>query len=107
MIDYASAAHACYPHQAPLASPELPIRAITTVVAIVAVLTAVAAVAVSARSWRAARRAGAPSEDEERMGPAHLSRLRFVAVAGLMTSTLFTFGAILNGVSPALVAPCW
>ena len=41
------------------------------------------------------------------MGPKHLARVRFMAIAGMMTGALFAFGAVLNGISPALVPPCW
>ncbi len=107
LVDYVFAAYGCYPHQTPLVRPTLPVQIITTVAAGLALVIAVAAMTVSARSWGAARRSGAMPEDEERMGPAPLSRIRFMAVAGFTISTLFAFGVVLAAISPALVPSCW
>lgn len=107
MIDYAIAAYGCYPHAIPLPRPALPVHLITHVITVAALVVALACLWMAARSWRAARRAGAAPEDEERMGPEHLSRIRFMAVAGMMTSGLFGLATVLNGISPALVSPCW
>lgn len=107
MADYAVAAYGCFPHQTPLAHPVLAVHVLTGIFGGLAVLIAVAALVVSARNWTTARRAGAAADDEVRMGPKHLARVRFMAIAGMMTGALFAFGAVLNGISPALVPPCW
>jgi hypothetical protein len=107
MADYAVAAHGCFPHQTPLSRPVLAVHVITGICGGLAVLIALAALVVSARNWATARRAGATVEDEVRTGPKHLARVRFMAIAGMMTGTLFAFGAVLNAISPALVPPCW
>lgn len=107
MLDYAVAAYGCYPHRIPVPRPELPVHLITGFVSGAAVVICLACLWTAVRSWVAARRAGASPEDEERTGALPLARVRFMAVAGIMTSLLFGFGAILNGVSPALVPPCW
>jgi hypothetical protein len=107
VADYAIAARGCFPHQTPLLRPVLEVHLITGIIGGLAVLIAVAAIVVSARSWTTARRAGATPEDEARMGPRPLARVRFMAIGGMMTGALFAFGAVLNGMSPGLVPPCW
>jgi hypothetical protein len=107
LVDYAVAAYGCYPHRTPLMRPAVPVQVITAIVGGIALVVALAALTASARSWLAARRAGAPAEDEARAGAVPLSRIRFMAVAGFITSLLFACGVVLNAISPALVPSCW
>jgi hypothetical protein len=121
VVDYPLAARACFPHRTPLPHPGgvglhgiTALVGITSLVALLGLLVSLAAMAVAARSWRQSRDRsagdGAISDDaleQDRMGAQPRARVRFMAAAGLMTSTLFAFGVILTGVSPALVSACW
>jgi len=115
MLDYAVAAHACYPHRTPLAQPAGgTLDPVTIGAAAVALLIAVAALAVALRSWWTLRPpAGSATEStllrdarDSTPGDQHLPRMRFMAAAGIMTGAVFTFGVVLNVISPALVPSC-
>jgi uncharacterized membrane protein len=107
LIDYPFAAHACYPHLVPLTAPFMGRGRLWTILAIVsiaAVLVSLAALAVAYRSWRATKDEAA-GETHEALDSGE-GRTRFMAMAAVMTGTLFSLAAITHGISLLLVSPC-
>jgi len=99
LVDYGLVAHFCYPGRAPLDAPGFGgTRAVALAVSAVTLALAVAALFAARRDWAAARPApGGPS-------PANVDRRRFVALSGLLVSTVFLFAIAMNAL-PLLTAP--
>jgi hypothetical protein len=108
------ASHACYPRLFPLAAPVVGgLRGIAFGVSIVALIVCAAAAATAWRSWAATR-----DEHQEGSGagkthaPAHAAletgegRTRFMALAGVLTSTTFLLVSLVHAASLFLVMPC-
>jgi hypothetical protein len=98
-------AHACYPHDEPLATPALShLLAAAGWVEGLALALCLAGGAMALRNWRRTR--------NERPGTAHHlieggdGRSRFMAMAGLLTSSLFLIGVIFAAFNLTLAVPC-
>lgn len=94
IVNYAIVAHACFPDGVPLEQPVFSgARAVSLCVSAVCLLTAVAAILVARRSLE---RTQPPAGDAgERVLGTGRGRARFMAMAGLIVSILFTFGVLM------------
>jgi len=108
LVNYAFAAHACYPRMFPLAVPTMGharLWILTIVVSMVAIAVAVAAGVAALSSWRSTR--------GETGGHAHWAldtgegRTRFMAVSALMTSALFLLAILVHTATILVLRPCW
>jgi hypothetical protein len=96
---------ACYPHAQPLTVPQWPALWLTIlIISLAGIAVAVAAWLVSWRSWRL-------THEEKGGGEHHLleagqGRTRFLAMVGMMTSTLFLFALIFGTLAVFLVPLC-
>lgn len=108
LVDYAVAAHTCFPRLYPLAIPTIGhggLRATTVVVSVVFLAIGVLAGLTALRSWRATR--------HETGGHGHWAldtgegRTRFMAMSGLITSAIFVIAMLVNTASALTVSPCW
>jgi len=105
-IQYALAAHACYPHRTPHATPLghslAPVITITTVLAVV---IAIAAYGTALHAWRVTRDEVTPSSHAALLEVGE-GRTRFMAYAGMLASLLFLFGIVLNAIASVLAGAC-
>jgi hypothetical protein len=93
IVDYAIIAHACFPDGVPLLRPVFGgARAVSLSVSAVCVLIALAAILVARRSLDRTRRA---TGSEQQLLDTGQGRARFMAMAGLLVSILFTFGVLM------------
>jgi hypothetical protein len=107
LIDSPVAAHTCFPHQRPLFHPTLgALTAVSTVIGLVALAVAAGALVIATKTWLSLRRRTQPPSADE-LTDRHRSRALFMAASGMMIGALFTFGVLLNAISPTLVPACW
>jgi hypothetical protein len=100
IVDYAIVAHACFPDGVPLSRPVFGgARAVSLGVSAVCLAIAIAAILVARRSLRLTSRAAGDSRQQV-LGTGQ-GRARFMAMAGLIVSILFTF-AVLMAALPLL-----
>ncbi len=105
VINAALVSHSCFPKSEPLATPITgSLWGVVLVSGIVAVLIAAAALATAWRSWRRTR--GEHHGNEETLLEVGEGRTRFMAVAGMLLSTVFLFGIVMNALPLFLVPPC-
>lgn len=107
MVDYALIAHTCFPDATPRAMPILPsAQTIVLGVSVLAILTGIAGVVVAARSYR--RVGGQHEADRQQFhdAPIALGRERFMALAGIVASSLFLGGIVLHTVGILMLPPC-
>jgi hypothetical protein len=107
MVDYALIAHACFPDAAPR---DVPIYASATAivlgVSVLAIIVAAAGVVVAARSY--ARVGGHHESDRQQFHDAPIAegRARFMALAGVLASSLFLGGIVIHALGIVMLAPC-
>lgn len=99
------AAHGCYPHDEPLASPIwVHLMPVTAAIEVAAIAICVLAGIVATRNWRLTR--------EEKPGSAHHlieagdGRTRFMAMVGLLCSGLFGLAVLLSAGMISVVPVC-
>jgi hypothetical protein len=97
--------HSCFPKSVPLATPIT--GSLWGVVLLTSIVAAVVAAAAGATAWRSWRR----TQEEHHGGHETLlevgeGRTRFMAVAGLLLSTIFLFGIVMNALPLFLLPPC-
>jgi len=101
---FALVAHGCYPRTLPLATPTLDVRALASMISVVAAIVTIVAGALAFAIWRRVSRelrsSGHPKRD------VRLERTRFMAFAGILTSTLFLLAIALSFVSIWTLPPC-
>ena len=105
LTDAAVAGHACFPYFRPLVSPNFSaLSLVVVVVGIGALLIAIAAWFVGWGAWR--------STSNEHEGSHHAllevgeGRTRFMAISGLIVSSIFILAVLLNTISFLFTAPC-
>ncbi len=105
LVNVSLAGYACYPHDVPLAMPLWTnLKAVSLWVEAAAFIICIAALIVAVVSWRRTR--------DEKPGDAHQllgsgdGRTRFMAMAGMMTSTLFLIGTALAALNLVGIPPC-
>jgi len=107
MVDYALIAHACFPDAAPR---DVPIfssaRTIVMVVSVLAILASAAGIVVAARSY--ARVGGHHESDRQQFHAAPITegRARFMALAGVLASSLFLGGIVIHALGIVMLSPC-
>jgi hypothetical protein len=105
-IQYALAAHDCYPHRTPSARPLGhalgPVIGIATVLA---VAIAVGAFGTALYAWRVTRDEVTPWSHAALLEVGE-GRTRFMAYAGMLASLLFLFGIGLNAIASVLAGAC-
>jgi hypothetical protein len=105
VIDAALVSHSCYPKSEPLATPMGGwLWGVVLLSGIVAAVIAAGAGATAWRSWRRTREEH-HGRDETLLEVGE-GRTRFMAVAGMLLSTVFLFGIIMNALPLFLVPPC-
>jgi hypothetical protein len=105
LVGYILAAHACFPHMAPRATPALGgLWVLELGLGIAALIVAGLAGWMALRSWRAVRprHPGAGTAQVD-IGE---GRARFMALAGILVSGMFLLGILMNVLPIFLVAPC-
>jgi hypothetical protein len=105
MVGYALLAHACFPGSHPVATPTSGAAWwLALAVSIVAILVTLGALIVAIRSWKRMRaeRAGR----EQTALEAGEGRTRFMALGGVLLSSLFLLGVILNSVALFIIPLC-
>ena len=104
-VNVTVSAHACYPHDVPLAQPIWAHLAFTTaLVEAIAICLCVFSGGLAWRNWQRTR--------NEKPGTAHRliesgdGRARFLAMVAMLTSGLFLFAVVLTLINLAAVPPC-
>lgn len=107
MVDYALIAHACFPDAAMRDVPILAsARTIVLAVSALAILAAVAGIVVATRSYG---RAGGHHESDRQQfhdAPIPEGRARFMALAGVLASSLFLGGIVIHALGIVMLSPC-
>jgi hypothetical protein len=107
LVNYAFAAHACFPRYVPLAYPIIGQGALTLVLIVVSVVTiaiGVLALYMAIHTWR--------RTSKETGGGSHWlldtgeGRTRFMAASGIMTSALFLLSMIVHLVAVLVLGYC-
>lgn len=110
MAGYYMASRSCE-----LGAPGLPLgsfaapRVAHVVLVMLMLVAAVTGLTLAVGSWRALYGGRAPHEErerEDRTAPPELGRARFMALAGVLVSVLFTGGLVLFGISAFVVNAC-
>lgn len=105
LINVSLAGQACYPHDTPLAMPLFEhLVAILAGVEAVSLAVCIVAVAVAHSAWRKTR-GEKPGDAHQLLGSGD-GRTRFMAIAGIMTSTLFAIATALAALNLAAIPPC-
>jgi uncharacterized membrane protein len=105
VINAALVSHSCFPKSEPLSTPLAgSMWGVALLASIVAAVIALVAGATAWRSWRRTREEH--HGDEETLLEVGEGRTRFMAVAGMLLSTVFLFGIIMNALPLFLVPPC-
>lgn len=107
MADYALIAHSCFPATGQRDTLLYPsVAAIVLILSALAILTAIAGIVVAARSYR--RIGGDHPADRTQFhdAPIAVGRARFMALTGVLASTLFVGGIVLHTVGILMLAPC-
>jgi len=105
LASYALLAHACYPSWYPLAAPVTSAAwPFAAVVSLAALLVSVAAVLTALRAWRHTRlgRAEAKAHHAE-VGE---GRVSFMALSGVLVSSIFLSNIVMNAIVLFVVPPC-
>jgi hypothetical protein len=107
MVDYALIAHTCFPATSMLDMPYLPsARAIVLGVSVLDIVVGIAGIVVAARAYA---RLGGDHESDRRQfhdAPIAEGRARFMALAGILASSLFLGGIVLHTIGIVMLAPC-
>ena len=107
MVDYALIAHTCFPATAMRDSPLLPsAHGIVLGVSVLAIIVGIAGIAVAARAY--ARSGGHHESDRQQFhdAPIATGRARFMALTGMLASSLFLAGIVLHTIGIVMLAPC-
>jgi hypothetical protein len=107
LVDYPFAAHFCFPDAAPRIVPTIDsLRFIIALVSLLAIIVGVLALVTAMRSWRIAggRFGDERAELTESAPPA--GRVRFMALGGILVSSLTLLGILLHSGFILLLAPC-
>jgi MFS family permease len=104
----ALASHTCFPREHPLSAPEL-----TSLLRLVAAVSAGSLVGASLgfaaawTSWRTARDGYTNSGERDPLGLLeHERRTRFLALVGVLGSSVFILGLLLTAMAAFVVSPC-
>lgn len=107
MADYALIAHSCFPSTGQRDTLLYPsVGTIVLIVSALAILTSIAGVVVAARSY--GRIGGHHESDRQQFhdAPVATGRARFMALAGILASSLFLGGIVLHTVGILMLSPC-
>ncbi len=105
LASYALVAHGCYPDAVPMTIPVVPgLRTLVLGTGAAALVVALLAAGSAWRSWRATQH-GHQAEHEALLEVGE-GRTRFMALSGLLLSTVFALGIVMNVVPPLLRRPC-
>ncbi len=105
VINTALVSHSCFPKSEPLASPVA--GSLWGLVLLSSIIAAGVAAAAGATAWRTWRRTRKEHHGErEALLEVGEGRTRFMAMAGMLLSTVFLFGIIMNTLPLFLVPPC-
>ena len=105
LINVSLAGHACYPQDTPLAMPAFQhLKGLSTGVEALAFGVCIVAGAVALVAWRKTRHEK-PGDAHQLLGSGD-GRTRFMAMAGIMTSSLFALGTALAAINLATILPC-
>ena len=114
LIDLPTTSHACYPRLLPLQAPVFhAVQATVLIVSSLAIIICLGALLIAWRSWRTTHD---EHHDQTGEGTRHATvhslletgegRTRFMAYAGVMTSTVFLLASIGQTITLFLVSPC-
>ena len=107
MADYALIAHSCFPSTGQRDTLLYPsAAAIVLIVSALAILAGIAGIVVAALSYRRVGGDHAADRTQVHDAPIGVGRARFMALAGILASTLFLGGIVLHAVGILMLAPC-
>jgi hypothetical protein len=105
LVDAATAAHGCYPHDEPVGAPLWhSLAAVALWVNVLACVVCIAAGLVAWRNWRSTLSEG-PGSANRLLGGGE-GRTRFLAMAGLMSSGLFLVAVLFAAGGLLIVGTC-
>jgi hypothetical protein len=107
MADYALIAHSCFPATGQRDTLLYPsVATIVLVVSALAIVTGIAGIVVAARSY--GRVGGQHESDRQQFhdAPIAVGRARFMALTGILASSLFLGGIVLHTVGILMLVPC-
>jgi len=105
IVGYSIVAHYCFPDGLPVRTPAFGgTRAVSGLVVAVALVIAVLALFTAVRIWKATR-LGHRAENHEQLETGE-GRIRFMAFAGVLLSTVFLFAVLMNAVPLVTSAVC-
>ena len=107
LADYSTNAHGCFPRMYPLGSPTMGAARMSLVLSLVsaaAVAIGIAALVVALRSYMETRHEGRGEAHE--LLEVGEGRTRFMALSGVMLSTLFLLASLMHAASVLLLAEC-
>ena len=106
-VDYPLVAHYCFPDAARRIEPMIDsLHLLVIVTSAIALLVALLALTTAVRSWRASGASldNARSDSTDAAPP--LGRVRFMAMGGILASSLTIVGIVLHGGFILMIAPC-
>jgi len=113
LVNLPVAAHGCFPRLDPLSTPATAIGGVAFAVSVLALLVCVAATAAAWRAWTRTREEhqagsgrGAAHDPKTAALETGEGRTRFLALAGVLTSTTFLLVSAAQLAAVFLVAPC-
>jgi hypothetical protein len=107
MADYALIAHSCFPAAGQRDTLLYPsVATIVLIVSALAILAGIAGIVVAARSYGRVGGDHAADRTQFHDAPIAVGRARFMALAGIASSTLFLGGIVLHTVGILILAPC-
>jgi heme/copper-type cytochrome/quinol oxidase subunit 2 len=105
LLNYGLVAHACFPASIPRTAPMFDALWVVVLIAsLAAAIVAVLALSTAIRGWRRTREEH-PGGHEALLERGE-GRTRFMAIAGILLSTIFLFGIVMNTLPLFLVSPC-
>ena len=105
IVAYALNAHACFPRDVPLANPTFdPVRVVTAAAMIALLMISLASLWVAYHAWRHTRNGGL-GEHREVLEVGE-GRTRFMAFAGVLLSSIFAFGILMNAIPIVALPAC-
>jgi hypothetical protein len=105
IANYALDAHSCFPRETPLTSPIFdPVRIVTAAVAAAMLVISLASLWVAYDAWQRTRDGG--HREHRELLEVGEGRARFMAFAGVLLSSIFAFGVLMNAIPIVALPAC-
>lgn len=107
LVDYPLVAHSCFPDAARRMAPAIDsLHLLVIVTSAIALLVAVLALVTALRSWRTSGGSLDDSRTDSTDESPPVGRVRFMALGGILASSLTIVGIAMHGGFILLMAPC-